>query len=43
MRYLFYFSNKEVFINVGGQTGKGVNLVLFGGANKACVAGRQTG
>jgi len=26
-----------------GQTGKGANLSLFGGANKACVAGGQTG
>jgi hypothetical protein len=26
-----------------GQTGKGANLGLFGGANKACAAGVQTG
>jgi len=26
-----------------GQTGKGANLSLFGGAFEACVAGGQTG
>jgi len=26
-----------------GQTGKGANLSLFGGAVKACAAGGQTG
>jgi hypothetical protein len=29
--------------NVRGQTGKGANLTLFGGAFMACVAGGQTG
>jgi len=26
-----------------GQSGKGANRILFGGADKACVAGGQTG
>ncbi|OFY64536.1 MAG: hypothetical protein A2Y71_11850 [Bacteroidetes bacterium RBG_13_42_15] len=35
--------NKLFLVGERGQTGKGVNLSLFGGANKACVAGGQTG
>lgn len=37
------FTNNLRFLNVRWQSGKGANLILFGGAYKACVAGGQTG
>jgi len=41
---LFFTSYQQLTsLAVRGQTGKGANLSLFGGAFKACAAGGQTG
>jgi len=40
---LFIRYQQLIFISARGQTGKGANLILFGGAFMACVAGGQTG